>query len=99
MSWQGIKLYHNCMNEADPKRGGRWMLKKTYEAITGIKPPSGKFRFKKSDVIGLVFRVIIKHGEYRGRVKAEVADVVILKEDEVSPSGQEDPEGEGWPPA
>lgn len=78
-SGNGGLLYHYCLNTATK----RWMLKKTLEAITRTKIPSGPVNVEFDNLIGEQLKVSVEHETYNGVKKGKVVDV-ILSEDEFS---------------
>lgn len=78
-SKNGGLLRHYCLNVPNK----RWMLKKTIEAITGQKQPSGPVHIDERDLVGRELKVLVEHETYRGKTQAKIVDVI--SEDVVSP--------------
>jgi len=83
-------LYHYCMNTGN----NRWMLKKTLEAITGIKQPKGEVYINTDDLIGKILKVEVFHDKYNSKMNAKVADVIsedsITGDDDIANAKTED---------
>lgn len=77
----GMEIKHWCVNEADPKMGGRWNLKKTFAALLGRSLPKGDIDIKDDDVVGRRVRAEIIHtiGK-RGGKFANIKEFVMNEE-------------------
>jgi hypothetical protein len=69
----GGLLYHYCL-DLEKKR---WMLKRTLEAITGQKQPSGPVTIDFDNLIGERIKVEVFHEDYAGQTRAKVGNVIV----------------------
>ena len=79
----GIEMKHQCMNEAEVAKGGRWKLKNTFSAILGYRLPKGDITIDDSQIIGKSLRAIVGRREFNGKTYAEIKE--IFMPDQVSP--------------
>lgn len=75
----GGLLYHYCL-DLEKKR---WQLKRTLEAITGTKQPSGPVTVDLDALVGEKIKVEVFHEDFGGSVQAKVKKIIPI--DQVAP--------------